>query len=142
MKNTTKKTYTDLIKLNTFEKRFEYLRLKGKVGKETFGVDRYLNQLLYSSTNWKQFRNRIILRDNGCDLAFPDYEIQDRIYIHHINPITIEDVENNSPSIFDPDNVVCCSFDVHNAIHFNKDLLGLRTVIPVERKPNDTCLWK
>lgn len=142
MKNTTKKMYTDLIKLNTFEKRFEYLRLKGKVGKETFGVDRYLNQLLYSSTNWKQFRNRIILRDKGCDLAFPNYEIHDRIYIHHINPITIEDVENNSPSIFDPDNVVCCSFDVHNAIHFNKDLLGLRTVIPVERKPNDTCLWK
>ena len=138
----TRKTYTDLIKLDSFEKRFEYLQLKSNVGKETFGVDRYLNQILYGSSQWKSFRRKVILRDNGWDLAFPGYEIHDKIYIHHINPITIDDVENNNPAIFDMDNVVCCSFDIHNAIHFNKDIFKRNNVIPVERKPNDTCLWK
>lgn len=136
------KRYSELIKLPTLRERFNYLRLKGSVGEATFGVDRYLNQILYSSTRWKTFRRKIIIRDNGCELALEDNEIVDKVYIHHMNPITIQDVETNSSLIFDPENVVCCSFAMHNAIHFGTDPFVINRFVPVERKPNDTCLWK
>lgn len=140
MKNGMIRTYSELIKLPTFEQRFEYLRLDGSVGRETFGFDRYLNQILYNSPEWKRFRRDIVIRDNGCDLACEGYEIHSRILIHHINPITIEDIINRSPIIFDPENVISTTHNTHNAIHYgDKDLL---ITGPIERTKNDTCLWK
>lgn len=138
---TTRKRYSELIALPSFEERFEYLRLHGAVGIETFGWDRYLNQSLYQSTEWRRFRRDIIVRDNGCDLAHPDHTIfGNRIIIHHLNPITIEDIASHDPLIFDPDNVVCVSHITHEAIHYgDKDLLPKD---PIIRRPNDTCPWK
>ena len=134
------RTYSELIKLPTFEQRFEYLRLDGSVGRETFGFDRYLNQILYNSQEWKRFRRDIVIRDNGCDLACEGYEIHSKILIHHINPITIEDIINRSPIIFDPENVISTTHNTHNAIHYgDKDLL---ITGPIERTKNDTCPWK
>ena len=124
----------------TLEERFRYLELKGSVGKDTFGYDRYLNQILYHSGEWKSFRNDIIIRDNGCDLACEGYEIHQRILIHHINPITVEDVLNRSPKVFDPENVVCVSHITHNAIHYGDE--NLLMTAPVERSQNDTCPWR
>lgn len=146
-----RKTYKEVLRLPTFKERFEYLRLKGKVGKETFGWDRYFNQILYTSKEWRQFRNRIIIRDNGCDLAHPDRPIisvsnntnlqkYNKIFIHHINPLTLEEIEQRSPVIFDPENVICVSFDTHQAIHYGNDDILARD--PIVRKPNDTCPWK
>ena len=140
MKNGMIRTYSELIKLPTFEQRFEYLRLDSSVGRETFGFDRYLNQILYNSPEWKRFRRDIVIRDNGCDLACEGYEIHSRILIHHINPITIEDIINRSPIIFDPENVISTTHNTHNAIHYgDKDLL---ITGPIERTKNDTCPWK
>jgi hypothetical protein len=111
------------------------------VGQSTFGSDRYLNQALYTSPEWKSFRNRIIIRDNGCDLGIEGRDVLgDRIIIHHINPLTVEDVENRNPVIFDPDNVVCVSHNTHQAIHYGDQSLLQKD--PVERTPNDTCPWK
>lgn len=134
------KTYSELIKIPTFLERFRYLKLKGKVGEQTFGQERHLNQTLYSSTEWKRFRRDIVLRDFGCDLACEGFEVFGKIVIHHINPITVEDIVNRSPSIFDPENVISTSFNTHNAIHFGDE--SLLCVGPIERKPNDTCPWK
>ncbi len=116
------------------------MSLSGKVANPTFGYDRIFNQHFYHSSEWRRIRNVIILRDNGCDLGIPGYEIGDRIYIHHINPITKEDVESMSDRLFDPDNLICVSFDTHNAIHFGTE----RTLpkIPIERAPGDTCPWR
>ena len=134
------KTYSELIALPTFEDRFEYLQLKGIVGQETFGFDRYLNQILYNSKEWKHLRNEIIVRDNGCDLAFEGFEIHGRILIHHINPITIDDVIKRREMVFDPENLICVTHNTHNAIHYgNKSLL---ITGPIERRANDTCPWK
>lgn len=132
--------YSDLLSFSTFEERFEYLKLSGIVGGVTFGGSRRLNQVLYSSKEWKEFRNRIILRDEGRDLAMEGYEIHGGIYIHHLNPLTIEDVIERSSKIFDPENVVCVSFKTHNAIHYG-DITLLNTG-PVIRAPNDTCPWR
>ena len=137
---TTTKSYSELMRLNTFEERYRYLRIGGAVGKETFGYDRYLNQILYNSQDWRNFRNPIIVRDNGCDLAFPDRELESRVIVHHINPITVEDVLNRDPKIFDPENVICVSHNTHQAIHYGDENLLYKN--PVERKPNDTCPWK
>lgn len=134
------KTYSKLIQLSTFEERYEYLRLGGTVGVKTFGYDRYLNQALYNSPEWKRFRREIIIRDNGCDLAFNGYEIHGLILIHHINPITIEDIVNRAYKVFDPENVISTSHNTHNAIHYGDSSL-LRS-IPVERSEYDTCPWK
>lgn len=134
------KTYSELITLPTFEERFEYLQLKGTVGQETFGFDRYLNQILYSSKEWKHLRNKIIVRDNGCDLALEGFEIYGRILIHHINPIIIEDVIKRRETIFDPENLVCVTHNTHNAIHYGDKSLLITG--PVERRANDTCPWK
>lgn len=136
-----RRSYHELARLKTFEERYEYLRLSGMVGQSTFGSDRYLNQALYTSPEWKSFRNRIIIRDNGCDLGIEGRDVLgDRIIIHHINPLTVEDVENRSPVIFDPDNVICVSHNTHQAIHYGDQSLLQKD--PVERTPNDTCPWK
>lgn len=134
------KTYSELITLPTFEERFEYLRLNGIVGSETFGHDRYLNQTLYRSPEWKRFRHKIIIRDNGCDLACEGYEIYEKILIHHINPITVKDILERNPIVFDPENVVCTVLNTHNAIHYGDESLIIKA--PIKRSKNDTCPWR
>lgn len=134
------KTYSELITLPTFEERYAYLRLGGIVGKETFGYDRYLNQILYSSGEWKSFRRDIIIRDNGCDLACEGYDIFVRALVHHINPITVEDVLNRNPMIFDPENVITTTHNTHQAIHYGDEGLLIRA--PTERTQFDTCPWR
>ena len=134
------KTYSELITIPTFEERYNYLKLNGIVGKETFGYDRYLNQLLYRSSDWRSFRDRIIIRDNGCDLACEGFELQSRIIIHHIDPITVEDILNKHPKVFDPENVISTSHNTHLAIHYgDKNLIS---IAPINRYKNDTCPWK
>lgn len=140
MRNTMIRTYRECIQLSTFQERYRYLQIGGQVGKETFGFDRYLNQILYRTQEWKRFRREMILRDNGCDLGCEGYEIYGNILLHHINPITVEDVVNRNPCIFDPNNVICTSLNTHNAIHYGDETLLITE--PVVRKPNDTCPWK
>lgn len=134
------KTYSELSKLKTFEDRFQYLRLDGIVGEETFGFDRYLNQILYQSDEWKLCRRDIIIRDNGCDLGCEGFEVHGRILIHHINPITVDDIVNRNPKVFDPENLILTSHNTHQAIHYGNEDLLIRA--PVERSKNDTCPWK
>lgn len=134
------RTYSELITIPTFEERFEYLQLKGSVGKDTFGYDRHLNQVLYRSPEWKRLRNQIIIRDGGCDLACDGYDIYGKVLIHHLNPITVEDVLARSRKVFDPDNLVCVTHNTHNAIHYgDADLLATG---PIIRTKNDTCPWR
>lgn len=134
------KTYSELVTIPTYEDRFRYLQLKGAVGKDTFGYDRYLNQILYNSPEWKRLRNQIIIRDNGCDLGCEGYEIYGRVLIHHLNPITVEDVVSRNPIVFDPENLICVSHNTHNAIHYGDE--SLLILAPVERTKNDTCPWR
>lgn len=134
------KTYSELITIPTFEERFEYLQLKGSVGKDTFGYDRHLNQVLYRSPEWKRLRNQIIIRDCGCDLACKGYDIHSKVLIHHLNPITVEDVLARSRKVFDPDNLVCVSHNTHNAIHYGD--VDLLVTGPIIRTKNDTCPWR
>lgn len=133
-------SYSELITLPTFEERYRYLRKSGIVGEETFGSHRYLNQTLYRSPEWRRVRNDVIIRDNGCDLGMEGYEIRDRVYIHHINPISPQDILDRSPVIFDMDNLICVSFNTHQAIHY-----GDESLLPIisfnERMPGDTKLW-
>ena len=133
------KSYRELIRLRTFEERFEYLKLGGAVGRETFGFERYLNQTFYNSKEWKPCRRDIIVRDNGCDLAIPDREIFGRIIVHHINPITIDDIEFGRDCVLDPDNLVCTSHNTSNAIHYGD--ASLLAKIPQDRRKGDTYLW-
>lgn len=132
--------YRELIRLKTFDERFEYLKLKGIVGEATFGYDRYLNQLLYTSGEWRRIRRDIILRDNGCDLAVKGYDIPDIIIVHHMNPISVEDLIDFSEDVINPEYLICVSHDTHNAIHYGDKSLLTRE--PIERKPGDTCPWK
>lgn len=134
------KTYSELIEISTFLERYRYLRIGGAVGKETFGYDRYLNQILYNSDEWKRFRREIIVRDNGNDLACEGFQIFGKILIHHINPITVEDVLHRDPKIFDPENVIATTLNTHNAIHYGDE--SLLMIAPVERSKNDTCPWR
>ena len=134
------RTYSELITIPTFEERFEYLQLKGSVGKDTFGYDRYLNQVLYRSPEWKRLRNQIIIRDDGCDLACDGYDVYGKVLIHHLNPITVEDVLARSRKVFDPDNLVCVSHSTHNAIHYGD--MDLLVTGPIIRTKNDTCPWR
>ena len=134
------KTYSELITIPTFEERFEYLQLKGSVGKDTFGYDRHLNQVLYRSPEWKRLRNQIIIRDCGCDLACEGQDIHSNVLIHHLNPITVEDVLARSRKVFDPDNLVCVSHNTHNAIHYGD--MDLLVTGPIIRTKNDTCPWR
>lgn len=134
------RTYSELSKLSTFEERFEYLRIDGKVGKETFGFDRYLNQTFYRSSKWKSIRDEVILRDNGCDLGVEGHEIYGRVIIHHMNPITAEDIERESAFLLDPEFLICTIHNTHQAIHYSDENLLIRA--PVERTKYDTCPWK
>lgn len=134
------RSYSEMAKLPTFIERFNYLKLKGTVGESTFGWDRYLNQMLYSSKAWKRFRDQIIIRDNGCDLAIGDRIIKSKILIHHINPITKKDILDHDPKIFDPENVVCVSHRTHEAIHYGDADLLVEEYSP--RTPNDTIPWR
>lgn len=134
------KSYRNLILLPTILDRFNYLKIQGYVGDPTFGFDRYINQGFYQSREWHQIRMKVIARDEGCDLGMPDYPIGGRVIIHHINPITVEDIENSSDLLFDLDNLICVSESTHNAIHF-----GDETLLPAEpilRVPGDTCPWR
>ena len=134
------RTYSELIKLPTFEERFDYLRLDGVVGKDTFGFDRYLNQQFYRSSEWKRIRNQVIVRDNGCDLGIDEYEIHGRILIHHMNPISIEDLQYMSDLLMNPEYLICVSHRTHNAIHYGD--ASLIVTAPIERSQNDTCPWR
>lgn len=132
--------YSELILLESFKDRFEYLKLNGFVGYETFGSKRYLNQVLYRSPEWKEFRRRVIIRDNGKDLAHPDYDIVGSIYIHHINPISIDDIMQRRSCVFDMENAISTSFDTHEAIHYKKEILVRGTF--ATRYENDTSPWR
>ena len=135
------RTYNELSKLKTFEERYEYLRLSAMVGDKTFGFDRYLNQSFYRSPEWKRVRREVIIRDNGCDLGIEDREIKTRIEIHHITPITLSDLENGSPLVYDMNNLICTSPSTHKAIHYGESNL-ITPSTPTIRKPNDTCPWR
>lgn len=134
------RTYSELIKIPTFKDRFEYLRLDGKVGEETFGFDRYLNQIFYKSPEWKAVRDFVIIRDHGCDLAMAGHEIFGRILVHHMNPIRIEDIVNRSKYLLDPEYLICTIKNTHDAIHYGDGSLLITG--PVERTKNDTCPWR
>lgn len=136
------KSYSECLRFNTIEDRYRYLKLDGAVAVATFGGHRELNQVLYRDPTWKKIRRAVILRDDGCDLAMPGYEIPDGSpgYIHHINPITIEDIKNRDPKVFDMENLILCSFNTHQAIHYGSEAMLPKT--PIERRPGDTCPWR
>ena len=134
------RTYSEMIALPTYEERFEYLQLNGRVGEDTFGFDRYLNQIFYRSKEWKSIRDYVIIRDNGCDLATEGYTIGGKILIHHMNPITIKDIETQSKFLLNPEYLICVAHNTHNAIHYgDKSLL---ITAPIERTQYDTCPWR
>lgn len=134
------RSYLEMLTFSSYQKRYEYLRIPSTVGITTFGSDRYLNQMFYHDPEWKAVRDRVIIRDGGCDLGIEGREIRSRIQIHHINPITRDDVINRSPKLFDMNNLICCSESTHKAIHYGDTTSIIKD--PVERKPNDTCPWK
>lgn len=135
------RTYSELVKLQTFKERYEYLKLGGLIGEETFGFDRYINQRFYKSMEWKNIRDFVIVRDNGFDLGMQDYPIRGKILIHHINPITSKDIASMSDFLLDPEYLITTSHTTHNAIHYGDDsFIILNTV--VERSINDTIPWK
>ena len=135
------RTYSELITLPTYEERFRYLKLDGRVGKDTFGYDRIINQHLYQrNPRWKKSRDTVIIRDNGCDLGVEGYEIHGKIIVHHMNPITLDDILNDRDWIYDPEFLICTVHNTHNAIHYGDEHLLMKA--PIERTPNDTCPWK
>lgn len=136
----TIRTYSELILIPTFEERFNYLQLNGRVGEDTFGHQRYLNQVFYKTREWRDLRHYVIVRDNGCDLGVEGFDIYGPIHVHHMNPITIEDIENRSEFLLDPEYLISTSDRTHKAISYgDKSLLPLP---PVERFRNDTCPWR
>lgn len=134
------RTYSELIKLKTFKDRFEYLKLDGIVGEETFGFDRYMNQIFYKSREWTSVRRSVIIRDNGCDLGVEGYEIHGKIFIHHMNPINLSDIVHKTDELLNPDYLITTVLSTHNAIHYGD--ASLLPVLPIERRANDTCPWK
>ena len=134
------RTYSELITIPTFKERFEYLQLDGKVGEETFGFDRYLNQSFYKSPEWRSVRDFVIIRDCGCDLAIEGHEIFGKILVHHMNPIRIEDIVNRSEYLLDPEYLICTIKNTHDAIHYGDS--NLLITEPIERTKNDTCPWR
>ncbi len=134
------KTYSELMNLHTFEERFQYLKLDGAIGQETFGFQRWLNQEFYHSSEWLSFRDSIIIRDNGCDLGVPGFEIYSSILIHHLNPITYDDLLNRNACVLDSENVICTKLSTHNAIHYGDE--NLLIIAPIQRSHNDTCPWR
>lgn len=140
MRTGTIRTYSELIKLSTIQERFDYLVLNGKVAEDTFGAERYLNQSFYHSYEWRKLRNDIILRDNGCDLAVPGFEIQGFIYVHHMNPLSLADLKGDFTRALNPEFLICCSYNTHQAITYG--LPDLLPHPPIERRPNDEIPWK
>lgn len=140
MTSMTIRTYTELMKLQTFEERFRYLKLVARVGEEIFGFDRYLNQQFYHSQEWKSIRNEIIIRDNACDLGITGREMNKGIIIHHMNPITKDDLIHQSDFLLNPDYLICVSKKTHSAIHYGDESLLFDGL--VERSKNDTCPWR
>lgn len=134
------RTYSELIKLKTFKERFEYLKLDGIVGEETFGFDRYMNQIFYKSKEWASVRREVIIRDNGCDLGVDGYEIHGKILIHHMNPINLSDIVHKTDELLNPDYLITTVLSTHNAIHYGD--ASLLPALPVERRANDTCPWR
>lgn len=134
------RTYQELISLPTFLDRYDYLRIGGHVGEATFGFDRWLNQKLYRSHEWKRVRREVILRDDACDLAYPGFELYDHVLVHHMNPITVEDIIHRLDFVLNPDYLVTVSYETHRAIHYGDE--GLLPLEPIERRPNDTCPWR
>lgn len=134
------KRYSELILLPTFEERYKYLQLNGVIGDETFGFDRYINQMFYRSQEWKQVRDYVIVRDNGCDLGIEGHEIRGKILIHHMNPIGIKDIQQVNKFLLDPEYLITTMLSTHNAIHYGDESLLVKD--PIERSKNDTCPWK
>ena len=135
------RTYSELIQIPTFEERFQYLKLEGSVGQITFGYERYINQLLYNSDIWKKhIRRDVIIRDLGCDLACEGFELHEKILIHHLNPITVDDILEENPRVFDLENLICTSLNTHNAIHYGDESLLITT--PIIRTKNDMSPWR
>lgn len=134
------RTYRELKKLRTFEERYQYLQVRSVVGQDTFGYDRYLNQLFYTTRRWRKTRDGIIIRDNGCDLGIEGYEIYGKIVIHHLNPITIDDIELDRDVLYDPEFLISTTHNTHLAIHYGDERILIKP--PVERRRNDTCPWK
>lgn len=134
------KSYSEMIALPTFIERYRYLKLGGRVGEETFGFDRWLNQRFYKDPEWLSARDKVIIRDNGCDLGMEGHEIYGKILVHHINPITKEDILRRDPCLFDPENLICTIKNTHDAIHYGDE--SLLIIAPTIRTRNDTCPWK
>lgn len=134
------RTYSELITLPTFKERYEYLRIGGKVGEETFGFDRYLNQIFYKSKEWLDIRDEVIIRDNGCDLGIEGREIHSKILIHHMNPITVKDILERSDFLLNPEYLISTVKNTHDAIHYGDSSLLVKD--PIERRKNDTCPWR
>lgn len=134
------RNYSELITLRTFKERFEYLKLDGIVGEETFGFDRYMNQIFYKSKEWASVRREVIVRDNGCDLGVDGYEIHGKILIHHMNPINLSDIVHKTDELLNPDYLITTVLSTHNAIHYGD--ASLLPALPVERRANDTCPWR
>lgn len=134
------RSFSELAKLKTFEERYDYLKLDGVVAYQTFGYDRYLNQALYKSGRWKRVRDQIIIRDDGCDLGVQGREIYDKIVIHHMNPITVDDIALEKSYVFDSEFLICVSDNTHRAIHYGSETMLMQN--PIERRKNDTCPWK
>ena len=140
MNQKTIRTYSELINIPTFEERLQYLRLYGNVGEDTFGFDRYLNQIFYSSPEWKKVRQYVITRDMGCDLGIDGYEISGKILIHHMNPLSKEDILNKTEFLLNSEYLICTSYDTHQFIHYgNRELVNRD---PIIRTKNDTCPWR
>ena len=134
------RTYSELITLPTFEERYEYLKIGGTVGEETFGFDRYLNQSFYKTKEWLRIRDHVIVRDQGCDLAMIDREIRGKILVHHMNPITKEEIVRRTKYLLDPEYLICTVKNTHDAIHYGDESLLIKA--PIERQKNDTCPWR
>lgn len=134
------RTYSELIEFETFEERFRYLKLGGRIGESTFGFDRYLNQQFYKSKEWRRIRDSVILRDKGCDLGIEGYEIYGKILIHHMNPISQQDIYKQSKILLNPEYLISVSHNTHQAIHYSDESLLIKA--PVERRAGDTCLWR
>ena len=139
MKMTSTRSYHELRRIETFEERFRYLVLRGSVGVSSFGFDRWLNQRFYKSREWKQVRDVVIVRDNGCDLGIDGYEIHDMVLVHHMNPATVDDIVDGEEDLLNPDFLITTTHKTHNAIHFGDESLLPKPYIP--RRPGDTQLW-
>lgn len=140
MKTMNIRTYSELSKLTTFEERYRYLRLGGRVGEETFGFDRWINQMFYKDPEWLKIRDEVIIRDNGCDLGIEGREIYSRIIVHHMNPITKADILDRSEFLLNPEYLICTVKNTHDAIHYGDE--NLLITLPMERNVNDTCPWR